>query len=80
MQKKEFITQEELKENYEKIKEKKEILKEEIKEKKRKLKEMWINRSQILPSFKSQISKICEEDDKEKYMNYDDKKKKKLQN
>ena len=37
---------------------------------------MWINRSQILPSFKSQISKICEEDDKEKYMNYDDKKKK----
>ena len=79
MQKKEFITQEELKENYEKIKEQKELLQEEIKEKKRKLKEMWINRSQILPSFKSQISKICEEDDKEKYMNYDDKKKK-LQN
>ena len=76
MQKKEFITQEELKENYEKIKEQKELLQEEIKEKKRKLKEMWINRSQILPSFKSQISKICEEDDKEKYMNYDDKKKK----
>ena len=76
MQKKEFITQEELKENYEKIKEQKEILNEEIKEKKRKLKEMWNNRSQILPTFKSQISKICEEDDKEKYMNYDDKKKK----
>ena len=76
MQKKEFITQEELKENYEKIKEQKELLQEEIKEKKRKLKEMWINRSQILPSFKSQISKICEEDDKEKYMNYEDKKKK----
>ena len=76
MQKKEFITQEELKENYEKIKEQKELLQEEIKEKKRKLKDMWINRSQILPSFKSQISKICEEDDKEKYMNYEDKKKK----
>ena len=76
MQKKEFITQQELKENFERLKEQKEILNEEIKEKKRKLKEMWNNRSQILPTFKSQISKICEEDDKEKYMNYDDKKKK----
>ena len=76
MQKKEFITLQDIKENVERLKEQKEILDEEIKEKKRKLKDMWINRSQILPSFKSQISKICEEDDKEKYMNYEDKKRK----
>ena len=76
MNKKEFITKEDIKLMSNKIKEQKEILEKETKEKKKILHEMWINRSQILPSFKSQIGKICEEEDKEKYMNYEDKKKK----
>ena len=76
MNKKEFVTKEDIKLMSNKIKEQKEILEKETKEKKKILHEMWINRSQILPSFKSQIGKICEEEDKEKYMNYEDKKKK----
>ena len=67
MQKKEIITQEEIKELSDKIKEQKEILEQESKEKSIKLHEMWNNRSQVLPNYKSQISKICEEEDKEKY-------------
>ena len=38
---------------------------------------MWSNRSQLLPIYKSKISKICEEDDKEKYC-YDELKKEKM--
>ena len=65
--KKEFITKEELISLENKIKEQKKIIEEESNEKKRQLKEMWSNRSQLLPIYKSKISKICEEDDKEKY-------------
>ena len=75
--KKEFVTKEELISIENKIKEQKKILEEESKEKKRQLKEMWSNRSQLLPIYKSKISKICEEDDKEKYC-YDELKKEKM--
>ncbi len=67
MNKKEFITKEDIKLMSNKIKEQKEILEQESKEKSIKLHEMWNNRSQVLPNYKSQISKICEEEDKEKY-------------
>ncbi len=67
LQKKEFITKEELINLEKKRKEQKEILEKESKEKKRQLKEMWNNRSQLLPIYKSKIALICEEYDKEKY-------------
>ncbi len=75
--KKEFVTKEELISIENKIKEQRKIIEEESKEKKRQLKEMWSNRSQLLPIYKSKISKICEEDDKEKYC-YDELKKEKM--
>ena len=65
MQKKEFITLDEIKELSNKMKEQKEIFEQETKEKTNQLHEMWNNRSQILPNFKSKISKICEEENKE---------------
>ena len=75
LQKKNFVTLDEIKELSERRKEQKEILDKEIKEKNKKLHQMWNNRSQILPTFKSKLAKICEEEDKEKY-NYEEKKRK----
>ena len=70
MQKKEFVTLDEIKELSDKMKEQKEIFDQEIKEKTNQLHEMWINRSQILPNFKSKISKIYEEENKENDYKY----------
>ena len=66
LQKKNFVTLDEIKELSERRKEQKEILDKEIKEKNKKLHQMWNNRSQILPTFKSKLAKICEAEDKEK--------------